>query len=496
MRSVRKSAGGAVASAVALLLVASCSSNSSTSAANTGTSTPPTSPTGSTSATSPSATTSESTSAPAADPLKPSAHVNLTVAGLRPGSTPEAAALLKKQVDDFNASQSDVTVTSKDYNWDASTFQTLLNSGQLPTVFTVPFTDARGLLAQKQIADLTAVVKAEPYGDKFNKAVLSNGQDTSGNIYGIPIAAYANGLTYNRDLFKAAGLDPDKPPTTWDEVEAAAKAITAKTGKPGFVQMSKSNTGGWQLTTAIYARGGRVESEDGKTATIVTPEAKDALTFLHKLRWEDNVMGANTLYDWPGINTAFAGGNVGMYTQGSDVYNFLIQNTKMKPETYGLTTIPLSGDKSGVLGGGTLAVVKGTATDDEKKASMAWIDYEYLSVLTNQKRAVENADAAKANKQPVGTPVLPIFDKATLDQMNQWIAADIDVPLAQMKGFNDNIFNSNLVNEPPVQTQGLYAALDPIVQKVLADKNANIDDLLKSAQAAVQQAIDHPAPAK
>jgi ABC-type glycerol-3-phosphate transport system substrate-binding protein len=428
--------------------------------------------------------------------LKPSAHVNLTVAGLRPGSEPAAAALLKQQVADFNTAHPDITVTAKDYNWDASTFQSLLKSGQLPTVFTVPFTDARGLLAQKQIADLTSVVKAEPYADKFNTAVLSNGQDTNGNIYGVPISAYANGLTYNRDLFTKAGLDPDKPPTTWEEIEADAKAITKATGKPGFVQMTKSNTGGWQLTTDIYARGGRVESADGKTATINTPQAKDALTFLHNLRWTDNVMGANTLYDWAGINTAFAGGNVGMYTQGSDVFNFLIQNTKMDPKIYGLSTIPIASDpNAGVLGGGTLAVVKGTATDDEKKAAMQWIDYQYLAPLTDQKAAVAQAQATKANKQPVGTPVLPIFDKATLDQYNQWIAAEITVPLAQMKGFTDNIFSAKLVTEPAVQTQALYAALDPIVQKVLADKNANIDALLASAQTAAQQAIDHPAPA-
>jgi ABC-type glycerol-3-phosphate transport system substrate-binding protein len=470
-------------------LVASCSSSSSS-----------TTPAASTPTSSAATTTTDTptTTSASADPLEPSAHVSLTVDGLRPGSTKDAQALLKKQVDTFNAAHPNITITTKDYNWDASTFQALLKSGGLPTVFSVPFTDARGLIAAKQIADMTAQVKAEPYGDKFNPAVLANGQDDAGAIYGIPISAYANGLTYNRDLFKAAGLDPDKPPTTWDEIEADAKAITKATGKPGFVQMTKSNTGGWQLVTDIYARGGRVESADGKTATINTPQAVDALNFLHKLRWDDNVMGANSLYDWPGINTAYAGGQVGMYTQGSDVYNFLIQNTKMAPATYGLTTIPLASDpNAGVLGGGTLEVVQAKATDDEKKAAMQWIDYQYLSTLTNQDRAVANAQAAKANKQPVGTPVLPLFDKATLDQMNTWIAPYITVPLAQIKGFTDNIFNDKLVNEPAAQTQAVYATLDPVVQKVLTDKNANISQLLDTAQKAAQQAIDHPAaPAK
>jgi ABC-type glycerol-3-phosphate transport system substrate-binding protein len=493
MTSVRKSAAGAVVSATALLLVASCSSSSSSAGVGAGASSTP-----ATSSTSSTPDTSSSSAAPTgAAALVPTAHVNLKVAGLRPGATPDAVAALKKQVDDFNAANSDITVTAVDYNWDATTFQAQLQSDQVPTVFTVPFTDARGLIAATQIADMTSYLKNEPYGDKFNTAVLVNGQDASGNIYAIPTAAYGVGLNYNRDLFKAAGLDPDKPPTTWDEVEADAKIITAKTGKPGFFQMTKSNTGGWQLTTDIYSRGGRVESEDGKKATINTPQAKDALTFLHNLKWVDNVMGSNVLFDWPGANANFAAGNGAMFTQGADVYTYLVQNTKIKPSMYGITTIPLTSDaNAGVLGGGTVAVVKAKATDDEKKAAMRWIDYYYLSKLTNQDAAVRDAKQLVADKQPVGTPSLPIFTKEQLDQSNAWVAQYVTVPLAQMKGFTDNIFNQKLVNEPPAATQAVYAVLDTVVQKVLTDKNANIDDLLNKAQTAAQNAIDHPAAAK
>src|SRR4029077_13231121 len=110
----------------------------------------------------------------------------------------------------------------------------------------------------------------------------------------IPIAAYGMSLTYNRTLFKAAGLDPDKPPTTWDEVRADAKVIAAKTGQAGFAEMATQNTGGWQLTTMTYALGGRMESvaSDGKvTATVNNSATKAALAYLHSLRFDDNSMG-------------------------------------------------------------------------------------------------------------------------------------------------------------------------------------------------------------
>ena len=54
----------------------------------------------------------------------------------------------------------------------------------------------------------------------------------------MPIAAYGQALHYNRTLFQQAGLDPDKPPTTWDEIRQDAKQIADKTGKAEYSGMS------------------------------------------------------------------------------------------------------------------------------------------------------------------------------------------------------------------------------------------------------------------
>ena len=78
---------------------------------------------------------------------------------------------------------------------------------------------------------------------------------------------------YNRALFTKAGLDPDQPPTTWDEVRADAKKI-ADTGAVGFVLPTTDNFGGWMLTTQVYSRGGRMETKQGgKYVASVTNDA-------------------------------------------------------------------------------------------------------------------------------------------------------------------------------------------------------------------------------
>ncbi len=85
---------------------------------------------------------------------------------------------------------------------------------------------------------------------------------------------------------------------------------------------------------------------------------------LRAMRWEDNSLGSNVLLDWGSMNQAFAAGKVGMYISGADVYTALKQTNGVKPETYGLTVLPMSDSPdAALLGGGTEVAVKADATD-------------------------------------------------------------------------------------------------------------------------------------
>ncbi|MEY2568864.1 MAG: multiple sugar transport system substrate-binding protein, partial [Actinomycetota bacterium] len=185
--------------------------------------------------------------------------ITISVASLIPGSTPEAITQFNNQVKEFQKANPSIHVNSVEYQWTGPTFAAKLAAGTLPTVFTVPFTDARTLGDNGQIADLTAQVKKLPYFSKFNPAVLAEGTTAKKKIVALPTAAYAQALHYNRKLFAAAGLDPNKPPTTWAQLRSYARQIAQKTGKTGFAEMAKDdNTAGWILTTLVYALGGRM----------------------------------------------------------------------------------------------------------------------------------------------------------------------------------------------------------------------------------------------
>ena len=422
-----------------------------------------------------------------------SGKIELRVATFPPGADAAAYDAFATQEEQFEKLNPDIDIIGVEYEWEGPTFAVQLAGGSLPDVFTVPFTDAKTLLENKQLMDVTDEMDELGYTDSFNPIILDAVTGDDGHIYGFPRQAYANALSYNRELFEAAGLDPDSPPATWDEVREDAKKIADATGKAGYSQMAINNTGGWQLTVATAARGGRTQTdnEDGSaTSTIDNDATKDALQFLHDLKWEDNSFGSKIDLDWGTINQEFAAGNIGMYTTGSDIYTALVRDFGLDPDVYGMTVIPVEGEDGGPLGGGDIAVMSPTIDDETKAAGVKWIDWYYMQKLLNEDAAVQDAKALADSDQAVGTPVLPVLSRELYEESLTWIEPYINVPRDQMKPFTDNIWDQTPVGEPKKSTQEVYALLDEVVQTVLTDENADIDALLAQAQTDAQALLD------
>ncbi|HLX19115.1 MAG TPA: extracellular solute-binding protein [Gaiellaceae bacterium] len=422
-----------------------------------------------------------------------SSSVTISVASLIPGSTQAAINQFNDQVSEFEKANPGITVKPVEYQWTGPTFAAKLAAGTLPTVFEVPFTDARSLGDNGQLANLTPYVQKLSYFKEFNPAVIAEGTDAKGNVIALPKGAYAQALHYNRQLFQQAGLNPNKPPTTWAQVRADAKIISQKTGKPGYVEMAKDdNTAGWILTTLVYTLGGRMETGIGTNAkaTLDNKYTIEALNLLKAMRWTDNSMGSNFDYGWSDINQAFAAGNVGMYISGSDVYTNLVQAYSVNPSIYGLAPIPLAKNKNaGVLGGGTLAAVRPDANKAQLAAAVKWMSFFYEEPQISKTQAIRNAQTLVENKQPVGVPALPLFNKKEYDLSQSWIKPYINVPTGQMAPFLSGIFSENVIPEPEASTQSVYHSLDAVVEAVLTNKDTNVVQMLQQANQEAQQAI-------
>ncbi|SDD86055.1 ABC transporter substrate-binding protein [Auraticoccus monumenti] len=417
------------------------------------------------------------------------APVTISVGGKPTAEKPEELAAYERRLEQFRTEHANITVEPEETLWEADTFQALLAGGQLPTVFNVPFTEMQGLIARQQVADVTDFAAQRESLSSINPAV-NQVVESEGRSYGVPIGAYSMGLLYNRALFAEAGLDPDAPPATWEEVREAARAIDERTDAQGYGSMTVDATGGWVLTTTSYGFGGTMESEDGTQATVDNEATREVLEMYRQMRWEDNTFGSNFLLNYEDANNAFAAGQVGMFVQGADNYATMVVNKGMDPQDFGVAPLPQAEDGLGTLGGGTVAIVNPTATPEEINAAMEWIDFQTFDKFTDEAAARADAEAAAADGLAVGAPSVPVLDAEAQERYLGWIEEYVNVPRENYADYLGTVETLPLVPEPATKAQEVYSTLDPVVQAVLTREDADVDELLAEAQATAQSAID------
>lgn len=100
-----------------------------------------------------------------------------------------------------------------------------------------------------------------------------------GHVYGIPTGIDDRMLYYNIDMFKKAGLDPNKPPRTWEELKAYAKKLTKVNPDNTIAQIGFiPNYGNSWLYLYSWQNGGEFMSKDGRTCTLNNPASVAAST--------------------------------------------------------------------------------------------------------------------------------------------------------------------------------------------------------------------------
>jgi multiple sugar transport system substrate-binding protein len=428
--------------------------------------------------------------APPAPEVDLEADVTITVGDLPPTSEAEKRAFFEGQVEAFMAENPNITVEAVEDKWDPQTFQAQLAAGNLPHVLSVAFTEANALAARGQVAELSQAIDLADLGEQLNPDLLDLVSDDEGNVYAIPTAAQALGLVYNRDLFEQAGLDPDAPPQTWDEVRDAAQQITEATGAAGFATMTTENQGGWMLSAGIYSYGGTVENADGTEATFNDDAAAEYLELLQAMRWEDNSMGSNFLYNAGALVQDFSAGKIGMFIGFSGLYRPAVIRNQMPADNFGMGSMPVGADaEPASLTGGQIQVVSPDATPEQQVAAVKWIDYIYLKKFTDEALAIAQAEAAAGSGQAVTVPERPAISQTAYDQYFEWIQPYVNVPLDNFSTYIDAFQEQELLPEPAVKAQEVYAELDAVLQKILTEQDADVSEVLGEAETAVNRLL-------
>lgn len=312
----------------------------------------------------------ETKPAPAGDAPKSGEPVTVTLAGW--GSSPEEQDLLKQTIQEFESKHPNVKVKYEviaDQYMDV--IKTRLIGGEGPDVFYLDAFEAPALIEKGVIEPLDSYVKPEFDVADFEEPLL-NAFKVGGKTYGFPKDSSTLAMFYNKKHFEEAGIT--KPPTTWEELQDAAKKLTktegGKTVRFGFGVAP-------ELARQMFmaqAFGGKV-SDDKGNAAFASPEALKGLQLVVDLHNKDKSSGEpkEVGAGWGG--EMFGQGKASIVFEGNWAIPFL--NNNYKDLQYATAELPTVNGKK-VTMAFTVAYVMNKAS---KKKEASW---ELISYLTGK----------------------------------------------------------------------------------------------------------------
>ncbi|MFN9505563.1 MAG: sn-glycerol-3-phosphate ABC transporter substrate-binding protein UgpB [Rubrivivax sp.] len=329
----------------------------------------------------------------------------------------------------FNDSQKDYKVVPDFKGTSPESFAAAIaafRAGNAPHVLQVFEVGTASMMASKgAIVPVNEVMSRA--GVKFDASVYVpavSGYYTApnGQMLSLPFNSSTTVLHYNKDAFKAAGLNPDAPPKTWPEVVSAAAKLKASGHKCPF-------TTAWQSWTQLesFSAWHNVEFATQRNGFNGLNARLNITTPLH-VRHIENLanMAQQGLFVYKGRNNSadatFQSGECAMYTGSSAAYGGIKRNLKAQA---GISTLPFYPDVAGapqntVIGGASLWAMAGKKPE-EYKAVAAF--YKYLSDPQVQAKSHQ-----ETGYLPITTEAFNITEKSGFYKQNP----GTDVSVTQM----------------------------------------------------------------
>jgi len=239
-------------------------------------------------------------------------------------------ARLQEMVDTYNANNPGVNVTLNQVPDYDTVLQTAMAGGEPPDVFYID---------SFRLPDYVAADALMPIGDQMDDPddffpSLRQAFTINDTFWCPPKDFSTLGLQYNKDLFDAAGVEYPTPDWTWDDMRAAAEALTdEEAGVYGLVL--PADMARW--IAFLYQAGGTVTNEDFSAMTLDSPEALEATDFYVNMVLDGFAAQPSDLDSgWPG--EAFGKGTAAMALEGNWIVPFL--QDQFPDLNWGVTEMP------------------------------------------------------------------------------------------------------------------------------------------------------------
>lgn len=253
-----------------------------------------------------------------------------------------------------------------------------ISAGDSPDVVAIDVVKAPFFISANAFEDVTERIDQLTYAGDLLEGQLDAGA-YEGQNYAVPFTADSSVLFYNKDLFTQAGLDPETPPTTWDEFAAAANAIGALSGDYEGYHFSAGCGGcsAFVLNPMIWAAGGDVidaaSGELNPQPTFDSPVVVELVELLNGMVADGGITTASQVDGGENYGGAFENGMLGMVASGS----FYLSQLQATPPDFevGVTALPgkTAGEVASFAGGDVLAIPAGAGNPDGAWAFIEWL---------------------------------------------------------------------------------------------------------------------------
>jgi len=325
--------------------------------------------------------------------------------------------LLQEMADDFMALHPDINVEVQytgSYGDTINKLNVAIQSNIAPHIVQGYDIATQMLIDGKVAVPMQDLIDADPTFDigTFMPQVL-NYYRVGGKLYCMPFNSSNAIMFYNKTLFKKAGLDPNKPPKTYEELLDYAKKLIVKDDKGNITQAGIT----WNLHCWFFEQfmavqnAALVDNNNGRTgrptkAIFNSDAGLKTFTFWNDLTKNGSMINTK-VHDWTGARNLFISQKVGMIITSTSDVALMVKSAKENNFELGTAFIPAPADaESGgvVIGGGSLWIVAGKP---EAETKAAW---EFVKFM---------AESAQQIKWHTGTGYFPVRKDAVEDLLAQ-----------------------------------------------------------------------------
>lgn len=282
-------------------------------------------------------------------------------------------------VDQFEAENPDINVNAiyaGNYNDARVKALAALQSGspaQLSVMFSIDIHELRNLDAIVAFDDVVSTDEEREWLNSFYPALMENGK-ADGKTWGVPFQRSTIVMYYNKDMFRAAGLDPEKPPTSWEELVSIGKQLTKQDSNGTVDQwgaMIPSTGYPYWMFGALTKQNSEVLMNQAGTETYFDkPGVIAALEYWQDLGNKHAIMPKGMI-EWGTLRQNFLDQKTAIMWHSTG--NLTTVKNKAKFD-FGVAKLPGNKELGSPTGGGNFYIFKKSSAE-EKQAALKFVKF-------------------------------------------------------------------------------------------------------------------------